>query len=46
MTEVLAQDDTVTLNKTKPHFKLLPMLRLTSPTYACMRRRLYSKRKV
>ena len=24
MTEVLAQDDIVTLNKTTPHFKLLP----------------------
>ena len=25
MTEVVAQDDTVTLNKTTPHFHLLPM---------------------
>ena len=25
MTEVVAQDDTVTLNKTKPPFQLLPM---------------------
>ena len=24
-TEVMAQDDTVTLNKTAPHFQLLPM---------------------
>ena len=24
-TEVMAQDDTVTLNKTTPHFPLLPM---------------------
>ena len=25
MTEVVAHDDTVTLNKTTPHFQLLPM---------------------
>ena len=25
MTEVVAQDDTVILNKTTPHFQLLPM---------------------
>ena len=25
MTEVMAQDDTVTLNKTTPHFQLLSM---------------------
>ena len=25
MTEVVAQDDTVTFNKTTPHFQLLPM---------------------
>ena len=25
MTEVVAQDDTVTLNKITPHFQLLPM---------------------
>ena len=25
MTEVVAQDDTVTLNKTTPHLQLLPM---------------------
>ena len=24
MTEVMAQDDTVTLHKTRPHFQLLP----------------------
>ena len=24
-TEIMAQDDTVTLNKTTPHFQLLPM---------------------
>ena len=28
MTEVVAQDDTVTLNKTKPHFQLLPMAKV------------------
>ena len=31
------------LNKTTPHFQLLPM---TSPNYEFMTRRLYSKRKV
>ena len=46
MTEVVVQDDTVTFEKTTPHFQLLPMLRLTSPNCAFMRRRLYSKRKV
>ena len=40
MTEVMAQDDTVTFNTTTPHFQLLPMSRLTSPNYAFMRRRL------
>ena len=25
MTEVMAQEDTVTLNKSTPHFQLLPM---------------------
>ena len=28
MTEVMAQDDTVTLNKTTPHFQLLPMSKI------------------
>ena len=28
MTEVMAQDDTVTLNKTMPHFQLLPMSKI------------------
>ena len=28
MTEVMAQDDTVTLNKNTPHFQLLPMSRV------------------
>ena len=45
-TEIMAQDDTVILNKTTPHFQLYLCLRLTSPNYAFMRRRLYSKRKV
>ena len=34
------------LNKTGPHFQILLCLRLTSPNYAFMRYRLYSKRKV
>ena len=28
MTEVMAQDDTVTLNKTTPHFQLLPISKI------------------
>ena len=28
ITEVVAQDDTVTLNKTTPHFQLLPMAKV------------------
>ena len=28
MTEVVAQDDTVTLNKTTPHFQLLPIAKV------------------
>ena len=28
MTEVVAQDDTATLNKTTPHFQLLPMAKV------------------
>ena len=49
-TEVIAQDDTVNfLNKTTPHFQLSPMthlcVRMTSPNYAFMRCRLYSKQK-
>ena len=47
MTEVVAQDDTVTLEKkTRLLFSFYLCLRLTSPNYAMMRRRLYSKRKV
>ena len=44
--EIMAQDDTVTLSKTTPHFSFYLCLRLTSPNYAFMRRRLNSKRKV
>ena len=46
MTEVVAQDDKLLLNKTKPPFQFYLCLRLTSPNYAFMRCRLYSKRKV
>ena len=48
MTEVVAQDDAVTFEYTEPRFlfSLYLSLRLTSPNYAFMRRRLYSKRKV
>ena len=28
MTEVMEQDDTVILNKTTPHFPLLPMIKV------------------
>ena len=28
MTEVVAQDDTVTLDKTTPHFQLLPVYKV------------------
>ena len=42
MTEVVAQNDTVTFG----YFSFYICLRLTSPNYAFMRRRLYSKRKV
>ena len=40
MTEIVAQDDTVTLNKTTTHFQLLPMSKVDSPYYAFMRCRL------
>ena len=33
------------LNKTTPHFQILPMPKLTNPNYAFMRRRLYIYRK-
>ena len=33
------------LNKTTPHFQLLPMPKVASPNCAFMRRRLYSKQK-
>ena len=48
MTEVVAQDDTVTVEYTEPRllFSLYLSLRLTSPNYAFMRRRLYRKQKV
>ena len=46
MTEVVAQDDTVILNKFTPLFSFYLCLRLTSPNYAFMRRRLYSRQKV
>ena len=39
MTEVVAQDDTVTFEENHASFQLLP----TSPNNAFMRRRLYSK---
>ena len=42
MSEVMAQDDTVTYD----FLSFYLCLRLTSPNYAFMRRRLYSKRKV
>ena len=45
-TEEMAQDDKLLLNKTMPHFQLLPMPRLTSPNKAFMRYRLYSNQKV
>ena len=35
----------IQLNKTTPNFQVLPMSKVTSPNYAFMRRRLYSKRK-
>ena len=45
-TEVMAQNIQLLLNKNTPHFQLLPMSKvLTSPDYAFMRHRLYSKRK-
>ena len=47
MTEVVAQDDTVTFEQNhRLFFSFYLCLRLTSPNYAFMRRRLYSKRKV
>ena len=46
MTEVVAQADTVTLIKPRLLFSFYLCLKLTSPNYAFMRRRLYSKRKV
>ena len=47
MTEVVAQDDTVFfLIKPRLIFSFYLCLRLTSPNYAFMRPRLYSKRKV
>ena len=46
MTEVVAKDDTVTFEKKTRLLSALPMPKLTSPNYAFMRRRLYSKRKV
>ena len=42
MTEVMTQDDT----EPRLIFSFYLCLRLTSPNYAFMRRRLYSKRKV
>ena len=45
MTEVVAQYDTVTFD-TVTKFSFYLCLRLTSPNYAFIRRRLYSKRKV
>ena len=42
LTEVMVQDDTVI----KEFVSFYLCLRLTSPNYAFMRRRLYSKRKV
>ena len=46
MTEVVAQDDKLLLNKTTPLYSFYLCLRLTSPNYAFMGRRLYSKLKV
>ena len=47
MAEVAAQDDTVTFELNHASFfAFFLCLRLTSPNYAFMRRRLYSKRKV
>ena len=47
MTEVVAQDDTVTFELNHAFFSAIYLcLRLASPNYAFMRRRLYSKRKV
>ena len=45
MTEVMAQDDTVTFEYTHASFSpfYLISIRLASPNYAFMRRRLYSK---
>ena len=47
MSEVMAQDNTATFEKkTRLIYSLNLCLRLTSPNYAFMRHRLYSKRKV
>ena len=47
MTEVVAQDNTVTFEQNHASFfSFYLCLRLTSPNYAFMRRRLYSKRTV
>ena len=49
-TEVMAQNDTVTFDKTTPHCQLIVSfylcVRLTSPNYAFMRCRLYSNQNV
>ena len=45
MTEVVAQDDAVTFELNHAFFSFYLCLRLTSPNYAFMRHRLYSKRK-
>ena len=46
-TEIMVQDDTVTFEKkTRLIFSFYLCLRLTSPNYAFMRRRLYRKLKV
>ena len=45
MNEVVAQDDTVTF-ELRLLFSFYLCLEMTSPNYAFMKRRLYSKRKV